>query len=228
MDTTDQTEFAEFLKPTWYLDFDTPIVADFVREHGQAKNDIRRGRDLYYAVRDAVPYDPYAIELTPESYKASYVLEQGRGYCVQKAILLAAAARGAGIPARVGLADVKNHIATKRLLEMIETDIFYYHGYAELYLSGQWVKATPAFNETLCEKFGIHALEFDGTEDSLFHPYDKAGRRHMEYLADHGTYPDVPFEDIRDKMAEYYPKYFRELGRGPGGDFAAEAEAENR
>ena len=26
------------------------------------------------------------------------------------------------------------------------TDLFVYHGYAELFLDGKWVKATPAFN----------------------------------------------------------------------------------
>jgi hypothetical protein len=90
------------------------------------------------------------------------------------------------------------------------TDTFYYHGYTELYLRGKWVKATPAFNASLCEKFGVRPLEFDGAADSLFHPYDRQGRRHMEYLRDRGSHADVPAADIQATFARYYPG----LGRG--------------
>src|SRR3546814_6199153 len=97
---------------------------------------------------------------------ASVVISRGYVFCVNKAILLAALARAEGIPARLGLADVKNHLATARLRAHMGTDVFFYHGFAELWLDGKWVKATPAFNIELCEKFRVLPLEFDGeTED---------------------------------------------------------------
>ena len=62
------------------------------------------------------------------------------------------------------------------------TDLFVYHGYTDLCLDGKWVKATPAFNLALCTRFRVKPLEFDGRDDSIFHPFDEDDRRHMEYL----------------------------------------------
>lgn len=53
-----------------------------------------------------------------------------------------------------------------RMREQMKTDVFYWHGYASIYLEGKWVKATPAFNIELCEKF-LRLLEFDGRTDSI-------------------------------------------------------------
>ena len=68
-----------------------------------------------------------------------------------------------------------------------------------------WVKATPAFNISLCERFGVLPLEFNGRRDSLFHPYDSSGRRHMEYIRERGAFVDVPFDLIMSTFNEYYP-----------------------
>ncbi|MFX5622752.1 transglutaminase, partial [Acinetobacter baumannii] len=83
-----------------------------------------------------------------------------------KAILLAACARHCRIPARIGLADVRNHLATPRLLEALRSEVVAMHGYTELYREGRWVKATPAFNRALCCAFDVAPLEFDGVADS--------------------------------------------------------------
>lgn len=178
---------------------------------------------LYYAVRDGIRYDPYAIELTERGLCASGTLECGRGWCVSKAVLLAAAARALGIPARLGYADVRNHLSTARMRESMGTDEFYWHGYTALHLEGQWVKATPAFNLGLCEKFRIRPLDFDGTADSLYHPYDLDGRRHMEYLRYRGEYADVPIGAIAADFAAHYPRMMEMLARG---DFEREVERE--
>jgi len=126
--------------------------------------DVERAVALYYAVRDGFWYDPYSADFSPEGLRASTVIERGRGFCVPKAGLLVAVARAAGIPARPGFADVRNHLATARLLELMGTDVFYYHGYAVLWLDGRWVKATPAFNVELCQRFGVRPLDFDGRQ----------------------------------------------------------------
>lgn len=92
-----------------------------------------------------------------------------------KAALLAALYRAGGIPARVGHADVRNHLTSPRLMELMGSDEFVYHGYTEMWIAGTWVKATPAFNLSLCEKVGMRPLDFDGFADSLFHPQDLSG-----------------------------------------------------
>ena len=91
---------------------------------------------LYYAVRDGFRYDPYRIDLSPAGMRASTVLAIGIGWCVPKAALLAAACRAAGIPARVGYADVRNHLSTERMRQTLKTDLYLWHGYTELWLDG--------------------------------------------------------------------------------------------
>src|SRR5204863_1818962 len=138
---------------------------------------------LYYAVRDGIRYNPFLDFSQDAAYRASSTLERGEGFCVGKSALLAACARSLGIASRVGFADVKNHLTTPRLRErMGGTDLFIYHGYAELLLDGKWVKATPVFNDELCRRFRVKPLEFDGRADSVFHPFDADDRRHMEYV----------------------------------------------
>jgi transglutaminase-like putative cysteine protease len=220
----DVDDLALCLKPTYYLDAEHPAVLSLAKVAiGAATDDVEKAVRLYYAVRDRFLYDPYSVQFTPEASKASAVIARGRGYCVAKAVVLAAAARSAGIPARLGFADVRNHLATERLRRMMGTDTFYYHGFTELHLAGTWVKATPAFNIELCQKFGVLPLEFDGRSDSIFHPFDASNRRHMEYVNDRGSRIDLPYDELRDAMVRYYPGASSAELRG---DFHAEAEAE--
>ena len=135
-----------------------------------------------------------------------------------KATLLAASCRAAGIPARLGFADVRNHLSTERMRQLMKTDIFYWHGFTEIWIDGAWRKATPAFNVELCDKFGLLPLEFDGLEDSLYHEFDRSGNRHMEYIAERGEYLDVPFDEIMAVFAEHYPRLV------PGAGAAASLE----
>jgi hypothetical protein len=76
-------------------------------------------------------------------------------------------------------------------------------------LEGKWVKATPAFNVELCQRFRVKPLEFDGREDSIFHPYDAEDRRHMEYVRDRGSHADVPVAEIMQAFREVYPVLYR-------------------
>ena len=222
---TDPAVDPAYLAATPFIDSDHAAVRALAKEAAGGDTDPKtKAIKLYYAIRDRFLYDPYSVEVSVDGLRASNVIARGKGFCVNKALLLCAAARAEGIPARIGLADVKNHLATERLLQMMGTDIFYYHGYAELFLGGKWVKATPAFNLALCEKFRVLPLEFDGETDSIFHAYDADDRRHMEYVADRGAFADMPFDEWRAAMLKYYPNLMRE-GPEVKGDFAAEAEA---
>jgi transglutaminase-like putative cysteine protease len=167
---------------------------------------IEKAIKLFYAVRDDIWYDPYSPFYLPEHYRASNVLKKGRGYCVPKASLLCALGRACGIPSRVGFADVRNHLATKQLIEFFGCDLFVYHGFVEFYIDEKWVKATPAFNIELCKKHNVAPLEFNGHEDSLFHEYNQEKKLFMEYVTYHGTYEDVPLEDILRAWEEAYGK----------------------
>jgi len=199
----------QYLQPGRYVDSDHPAILEFSEKNSSGNSQRERAVSLYYAVRDAVRYNPFLDFSRPEAYQASAVLQAGEGFCVGKAALLAACARAAGIAARGGFADVKNHLTTPRLAETMGSDLFVYHGYTELLLEGRWVKATPAFNLALCQRFRVKPLEFDGRADSIFHPFDADNRRHMEYLHDRGTHADVPVEEIQRAFREAYPKFYR-------------------
>ncbi len=215
------------LKPTWFLDSDEKIVSEFARSAASgAETETEIAVRLYYAVRDEIRYDPYNIEMTQRAFRASTIISRKYGYCVAKAIALVAAARSLGIAARLGFADVRNHLTTERLKRLMKTDLFIFHGYSEIFIGGKWVKATPTFNLSLCERFGVKALEFDGKSDALLHPFDSHGRKHMEYVHDHGPFTDVPYELIMEMFRKHYPIYFsREPLSGNFENEAAESKA---
>lgn len=218
-------DLAQFLAPSAFIDSDAPHVIKFAKLAVEGATDSRAAiLRLYSAVRDGVIYDPYVSLADPANYQASHVLAVSRGFCIGKSALLAASARAIGVPARVGFADVRNHLTSRRLYEITKTDVFTWHSYTELYLSGRWVKATPAFDRALCDRVGLKPLEFDGETDSLFQPFDPAGRRHMEYLQDRGPFADVPFDAIQADFRESYPGLMN--GKGLDGDFRSEAVAE--
>lgn len=197
---------AAALAPATMIDSDHAAVVAFADAHARGADDRERAVALYYAVRDGLRYDPYRIDMSVHGLRASTALANGYGWCVPKAALLAALCRAAGIPARVGYADVRNHLATERLRRNMGTDLFVWHGYTDIWLDGGWRKATPAFNIELCERFGLLPLEFDGRADSIYHPFDRAGNRHMEYVAMHGAFDDVPRERIVEAFAIHYPR----------------------
>ncbi len=218
------------LAPTALIDNDHPAVRAFAQLHAVGANDGERAVALYYAVRDGFRYDPYKVDLSIAGMRASGVLERNVGWCVPKAALLAAVCRAVGIPARVGYADVRNHLSTARLRETLETDLFIWHGYTDIWIDsgqgGAWVKATPAFNIELCERFGLMPLEFDGRIDSIYHPFDRAGNQHMEYVHQRGAFDDMPLAEMVEDFHKVYPKWMREMGAIQSGDFHAEAAAE--
>ena len=214
----------EYLQPGRFIDSDHPEVIAFTERNRGASADLReQAVSLYYAVRDQVRYNPYTFSRDPQTLKASHALSAGESYCVPKALLLAACARHCGIPARIGLADVRNHLATPRLLALLRSEVFAMHGYTELYLAGRWVKATPAFNLALCRVFKVEPLAFDGLNDSVFHPCNQQGERYMEYLQDHGQFAELPLELFFSHLAACYPHLFNDEALTLGGDLQREA-----
>ena len=159
-----------WLSSTWFIDSDDPAVATFAAEAIRSASDpTERAVALFYAVRDGFRYDPYNVDHAPEFFRASSVVASPSNWCVPKSVLLTAAARQVGIPARLGFADVRNHLTSKKLSDQMGTDLFAWHGYSEVLLDGRWFKLSTAFNIELCDRFGVKPLEFDGTTDALMH-----------------------------------------------------------
>ena len=198
-------DYFPYLRPTAIIDSDHKSIREFAAIISNGLTDpIKIAAKLYLAVRDGILYDPYSPFYLPEHYRASYVLKRGRSFCVPKASLLCALGRACGIPSRVGLADVRNHLTTKQLIDFMGSDLFVCHGFVELYLEGKWVKATPAFNSELCGRHHVPPLEFSGREDSLFQPYNLQNQKFMEYVAFRGVYADIPVDQIVDAWKEAY------------------------
>ncbi len=219
---------ADFTAATQTIESDHPAVADFANSNaGNSASEVERAVRLFYAVRDSIRYDPYQIDLTAEGMKASTTLSARRGWCVTKAILLAACCRSLGIPARLGFADVRNHLSTERLRKRMRSNIFYWHGYTEILLGEKWVKATPAFNIELCEKFRLLPLEFDGMRDSLYHPFDAEGNRHMEYVNHRGVYSDLPLNEIIKTFRDQY-SFVESRGAREASSFDEDVDRETR
>ena len=186
-----------YLRPTAIIDSHHPSVLEYAMETvGGSSDQVERAVKLYLAVRDGIRYDPYSPFHLPEHYQASKVLERGRSFCVPKVSLLCALGRVCGIPSRVGFATVKNHLTTKQLIDFLGSNVFVYHGFVEFHLGGKWVKATPAFNKELCARHKVPPMEFNGREDSLFHPLNLENQKYMEYVEYHGTHADIPVDSI--------------------------------
>jgi transglutaminase-like putative cysteine protease len=224
MSTTLEIESA-WLEPTWFIDSDATAVASFAdRALADATGHTAAAVALFHAVRDGIRYDPYVISYEPSAFRASAIVATATNWCVPKSILLTASARHLGIPARLGFADVRNHLTSEKLSARMGTDLFTWHGYAELLLPDpagppgalRWFKLSTAFNIELCDRFGVKVLEFDGTADALMHPFDEAGNRHMEYVNQRGSFDDLPLDRMVADFHQLYGAAFGEIGSVDG------------
>jgi Transglutaminase-like superfamily len=197
------TTTAVYLATAEYIDSSHPTVTEKAGElcaRIQARQEAAQA--VFYFVRD-LRYEGGDFE-DLEIYRASSVLAAGHGYCVGKASLCTALARAAGIPARLGFADVRNHLASPRLLAALGTDIFAWHGYSQLFLGGRWVSLSPTFDPGTCHRAGVPPLEFDGAHDALLQSFDGTGAT-MAYLKRHGIFHDVPAQFLAAEMPRLYP-----------------------
>jgi transglutaminase-like putative cysteine protease len=197
-----------YLAPAEFIDSDHAAIRSLAKSVARDAPAAERARRFYLAARE-IRYDPDLDFRDPEVFRASSVLRAGAGYCVGKAALFAALCRAGGVPARVGFADVTNHLSSERLREKMGTNYFAWHGFTEVKLENRWIKASPTFNATLCDRFGVPTLDFDGTSDALLQAYDGEGRTFMRYEVMHGTFHDVPAKFLIAEMARCYPSLRR-------------------
>jgi transglutaminase-like putative cysteine protease len=204
-------EIENYLRCTEIIDCDTESVREKAIETTKGlKTDKEKAVALYYFVRDKIKHNAYTPLYDPSRYKASSTLEAGHGMCQNKAILLVALARAVGIPARLGLVDVEDYQLSEKFKQMIGgVNVMPLHGFAELYIDGRWVHASPAYDLATCQKKGFIPVEFDGVNDAKDSEYTKAGKLHMKHIKYHGPYEDLPLDEIYS----YYREWISKLGK---------------
>ena len=206
----------KYLEATSFIDCEAGSIKEKAQDLIEGQETVRsKVRGLFYFVRDEIRYNPYSPHYLPQHYQASTILQRREGYCVQKAVLLAALARAVGIPARLRFADIRNYLAPQKLAEQMGTNLFVYHGYNEMFIKGNWVKATPTFDLRMCQENHIIPVEFDGKNHAIFHSHNQDRKLHIEYVRDHGHYQDVPLGEIVDAATRAYgAEYIECLKRG--------------
>jgi len=158
---------------------------------------------LFYFVRDSIRYNIYMTSVFIEDFKASRILEWGKAYCVQKAVLLTALGRAAGIPSRLVFAKIRNHKIPDHVVQMFTTNIFPRHGYNQFFLNGRWVSAAATFDKVLCEKNGLPTVEFDGKRDAILPEKDLKGAPYIEYIKKFPPKEDLPFDWIKERVSQF-------------------------
>jgi transglutaminase-like putative cysteine protease len=227
MGEANNADLARLTAATEFLDYESDAVRDFVARAvpDMSISPTDKAVALYYAVRDGVFYEVYGMDLSRPGLRASTVATTKQGFCLHKSILYAAAVRAVGIPSRLVAGEVRNHLASDRLKELVGGEVFL-HWLNAIYLEGRWLKVTPVFNKMLCRLYGITPLEFDGTSDSLYHPFDKKGQRQMEFLRMVGEFDDVDYPEVVDAMRTRHPGMFAEGTTVPAsGSLVEEAPA---
>jgi hypothetical protein len=217
----------DLLAVTEFLDYEHPVVRAFVDRtlDGSESTPTERAVKLYYAVRDKILYEVYDADLSRAGVRASAIITRGKGFCVHKSIVYAAVCRAAGVPSRIVLTDVRNHLASERLRELVGGDVFRFHALNSINLTDRWVRATPVFNKMLCRLYDMDPLEFDGSADSMYHPFDRRGRQHMEFLHSYGEFDDFPYELVVEGIRAAHPRLFASKYMVTSGSLVAEAKA---
>jgi transglutaminase-like putative cysteine protease len=212
-------ELERYLRPTFAIDSDSRLVKGKAWDLTTGQEDpADKARSLFYFVRDQIKYNMYVPFHLLEHYKASTIVQEGEGYCVQKAVLMAALARATDIPARLGFADIVNHLLPEKFLEIYGTNLLVYHGFTELYLSDIWIRVTPIFDADMCRKHRIIPVDFDGKTDARFHQVNQDGKLHIEYVRYYGSFEDLPLDRMlnarKESTGEHYELWQEYVLRG--------------
>lgn len=193
------------LQATFYFDCDQPDIRNAVQSiTGDCENQREALQKIYLFVRDQIPYNMYAVTGNQKYYKASKILEMGTGYCVQKAILFTTLGRAAGVPSRLVLVAIRNHLTPPDVVKLLGGNIFFPHAYSQFFLEGRWVNVAATYDQPLCARLGAAVPEFDGYHDTLLPATDLAGHKFIEYIENFGVFDDLPWQLIVDKLPEYY------------------------
>ena len=197
----EETDMDVYLRHTFTIESDHDQIIDTAKEIiRDCQTDKQRAIRLFYFVRDMIYYNVNMVSVFEEDFRATATLEWQQGYCVQKAVLLAALGRAAGIPTRLAFAKIKNHQVSPDILQRLGTNVFPRHGYNQFYVNGTWINVAATFNKTLCEKMNWPTVEFDGEHDAILASEDLEGKLYIEYIEKFGHRGDLPFQWIKDRI----------------------------
>lgn len=141
-------EVAEFLKPTMYIQADTPSIVQKSKELVDSERNSWKAAQLickwvYESIKDK--------NLKTGFGSAKQTLETLEGDCTEHTVLFIALARAAGIPSRICAGLVYNN------------DAFYYHFWPEVYV-GKWIQMEPTLGQM--EADATHILLSGGQLES--------------------------------------------------------------
>jgi len=197
---------SKYLDPTYFIDSDHPAIIKYAHSKTNACiSEKEKTIALFNAVRDGYFYNPYYLDMRKEALVASNILKKRSAYCIEKAVLLCAVLRAVHIPARLNFGNVKNHIAADKIIEIFKSNILVFHGCTEVFLDSNWIKITPAFNKSLCNKLDVPVLNFDGINEAVFQQYTENGSAYMEYVHEYGSFDDMPYEPSLSEVKKHYP-----------------------
>ena len=195
----------ESLRATTTIESEHPRIQALA---GDLTNGLENDRDkllgLFGFVRDEIPYNVFMISMHEDDFRASFVLEAGKGYCVQKAVLLCALSRAAGIPCRLALTEIRNHRIPAKLFERLGRNVFPGHAYNQFYLDGRWISAAATFDAGLCARGGVPTVDFDGEQDAMLPSKALDGSPYIEYLEHFGYFDDLPLDFITERTSRIW------------------------
>ena len=191
------------LEPTGFIDSDSAPVAVMAHRVQGDGQPARQAARLFEHVRDEIQYE-FRAKLTQDEYRASRVLDDGKGFCVQKAILLCALLRAARIPSAIVLCDLKDYTLPTRIVEAMGTDTMFHHGLNAIYLDGRWRLADVSLSPDVVERKRYRRVDFNGEDDALFPKTTLDGLPHAEVIRFHGMYVDLPFNQMMGAFMAAY------------------------
>jgi hypothetical protein len=183
------------LETSEFIDSDSASVEALAHRVQGDGTPIQKAVRLFEHVRDEIQYE-FRAKLTKDEYRASRVLLDGKGFCVQKAVLLCALLRAARIPSAIVLCDLKDYTLSTRVLEAMGTDTMFHHGLNAIHLNGRWLLADASLSPDVVERKRYRRVDFDGEDDALFPKTTLAGAAHAEVIRFHGMYIDLPFSQM--------------------------------
>jgi len=192
-----------YLKPTYFLNSENCKIRDTsVQLTSNCNTSVEKAVNLFNFVRDKIPYSFYMSSVFEEDFKASRILEWGKGFCVQKAVLLTALSRAAGIPSRLCFACIRNNRLPENVKTINGDNIFERHGYNQFYIDEKWISAVAAFDKNLCEKHQLPVVNFNGKDNAFLPEKDNNGNLYIEYIEYFNPSEDVPFEWVYDILSK--------------------------
>ncbi len=167
------------------------VVANEVAGH--LPDQASKALALFTFVRDAIRYDIGPDLPNRSAWHAGATLQRGKGFCQQKAVLLAALLRAQAIPSGLGFEHIRDwKLQGTRFEAILPEGVIIYHGLTYAFLHGGWRAMDATLDRALSEKRGYQLVQASPTAHALLPALDLAGNRHFDRFGHWGPYCDLP------------------------------------